>query len=114
MRGAGAAVAGPQITITSKQDRPSPREQIDQILERARDKKEPLRIRLPFSLYDYSDSRGYVQVSEAAWNLQLPAEETDSEMVMRLIETIGKCIVAIAAHGSEAVEEQLRGLGDSQ
>lgn len=103
----------PQITITS-QDRLNQREQIEQVLERAREKNDTLRIRLPFSLYDYTETRGYVQVRDAAWNLQLPADKTTPEMVIRLIETMGKCIVAIATHGSEAVEEHLRNLGDSE
>jgi hypothetical protein len=107
-------VAEPQITITSSQTRLDQRAQIDQVLERAREKKDTLRIRLPFSLYDYTDTRGYTQVRDAAWNLQLPADQTTPEQVMRLIETIGKCIVAIATHGSEQVEEALRGMGDSQ
>lgn len=104
----------PQITLTSSQQRPDQRTQIEDVLERARARKDTLRIRLPFSLYDYSDQRGYMQLRDAAWNLQLPADQTDAAMVMRLIDTIGKCIVAIATHGSAEVEEALRGMGDSQ
>lgn len=107
-------MADPKITVTSGHDRPSQQRQIEAVLVRARAKDDTLRIRLPFTLYDYTDSRGYTLIRDAAWNLQLPAADTSPEMVMRLIETIGKCVVAIATHGSDAVEDALRGMGDSE
>lgn len=95
------------ITVTSSMDRPSQRDQIAVALARALERNETLRIRLPLSLYDYSENRGYTFVRDAAWNLQLPAVNTTPEMVMRLIETVGKCIVAIAEQGSDEVERKL-------
>lgn len=95
------------ISVTSSADRLSQREQIEQVLVRAREKKEPIRVRLPFSLYDYDTSRGYMFVRDATWNLQLPIDQTDADTIQRLIETLGKCIVAIATEGSEAVIQKL-------
>lgn len=103
-----------QISVSSSADRLSQREQIDQVLARAREKKEPVRVRLPLTLYDHDTTRGYVFLRDATWNLQLPSETLTPETVEQLIQTIGKCIVAIAQHGSDEVQEALRGLGDSQ
>lgn len=102
------------ITVTSGADRLSQREQIDQVLARAREKKEPVRVRLPFTLYDHDTTRGYVFVRDATWNIQLPSEHLTADTIEQLIQTIGKCIVAIAQHGSDEVHEALRGMGDSQ
>lgn len=103
-----------QITVTSGQDRLSQREQIEQVLTRAQAKEEPFRIRLPLTIYDHADySRSYLFVRDATWNLALPSAQITPETVEQLITTIGKCLVAIAQHGSEEVEESLRNLGDS-
>lgn len=99
----------PSISVTSPADRLTAHEQIEQVLERARVKGEPLRIRLPFSLYDQADSRTYVGVRDAAWNLALPSEHTTPETVEKLIDTIGQCIVAIAKEGCDTIVARLVG-----
>lgn len=95
------------ISVTSSADRLTQREQIMEVLQRAKEKGEPVRIRLPFSLYDYDTTRTYIPIRDAAWNLQLPTAQTTPEMIEQLIVTIGKCLVAIAQEGSEKVIEKL-------
>ena len=102
------------ISVSSGSDRIPQREQIEQVLTRAREKGEPVRVRLPFTLYDQDVTRGYVFLRDATWNLQLRSDQITPETIEQLIQTIGKCIVAIAQHGSDEVSEALRGLGDSQ
>lgn len=99
------------ITVTSGSERLSRREQIAEVLVRAVEKREPIRVRLPFTLYDHADSRSYVFLRDATWNLQLPVQQTTPEMIEDLIHAIGQCIVAIAQHGSAEVEDALRGMG---
>ena len=101
------------ISVTSGADRIPQREQIEQVLSRAREKGEPVRVRLPFTLYDQDVTRGYVFLRDATWNLQLSSDQITPETIEQLIQTIGQCIVAIAQHGSEQVHKALRGLGDS-
>lgn len=96
-----------QISVTSSTDRLTQREQIEQVIARAREKQEPVRIRLPFSMYDYTAARGYEFLRDATWNLQLPCDQTTPETIEQLIETLGKCIVAIASEGSETVMAKL-------
>lgn len=93
-----------QISVTSSADKLPQREQIEQLLQRAKDKAEPLRIRVPLTLYD---SKNYVFLRDAAWNLQLPAEQVSVEQIEQLIGAIGTCITAIARDGSAAVVEKL-------
>lgn len=100
----------PQISLTSA-DRSTQRQQIEEVLVRARAKGEPLRVRIPVHLYDYEESRSYIPVREAAWNLQLPSQDTTPEHLERLIYVLGQCVVAIAEKGSEAVLEMLEGRG---
>lgn len=96
-----------QITVTSGSERRTQSEQIDQVLARAQEKHGPLRIRLPFSLYDYDTTRGYVFVRDATWNLQLPSAQATRETIEELIEILGTCIVAIAQEGVETVRKKL-------
>lgn len=100
----------PPISVSSAADRPTAREQIEDVLARARAKGDPLRIRLPFSLYDQqADSRTYVFIRDATWNLALPSEHATPETVEKLIYAIGRCIVAIANEGSDAIVAKLTG-----
>lgn len=103
-----------QITVTSGADRLSQREQIAQVLHRAQQRGEPLRIRIPFTLYDHAHTRSYVFPRDATWNLQIPQATLTVENVQELIATLGKCITTIALHGSAEVDEALRGIGDSE
>ncbi len=96
-----------QISVTSGADKLSQREQIEQVLARAQGKNEALRVRIPVTLYDHAESRGYVFLREATWNLQLPIAQTTPETVEDLIQTLGACINAIAREGSVAVREKL-------
>ena len=97
------------ISVVASADRLPQREQIEQVLLRAQQKKEPVRVRLPFSLYDHDVTRGYVFVRDATWNLQLPVDQTTPETIQALIHAIGRCLVAIAEQGSERVIEKLEG-----
>jgi hypothetical protein len=97
----------PRVTLITGADRLSQREQIAVHLARAVAREEPLRVRMPFTLYDaQSESRGYVPLRDAAWNLQLPSDSSP-ESVVRLIQTLGSCIAAIADLGSEEVLARL-------
>ena len=100
-------MAEPQIRVLSGADRATARDQISEVIARARAKGEPVRIRIPFSLYDHDTSRAYVFVRDATWNLSLPAEETEPETVENLIQVIGRCIVSVATAGSAAVLQAL-------
>ena len=100
-------VPEPPISLSGA-DRLTQRQQIDEILLRAQAKGELLRVRIPFSLYDQSEGRGYTYIRDAVWNLQLPSQQTTVEHVEKLIEAIGHCLVAIANEGSEAVVRKLR------
>lgn len=99
----------PQIQVSNAADKPTAREQIELILERARAKGDPLRVRIPFGLYDLGDTRNYLFIRDATWNLQLPSDRTTPEMIEKLIHTIGRCIVAIADQGSDVVIAKLAG-----
>jgi hypothetical protein len=100
----------PQISVISGASRLNQREQIEVVLARAQEKNEPVRVRIPFSMYDYdTESRTYMFIRDAVWNLQLPVEQTGPETIERLIATLGECIVAIAEQGSERVIQKLRG-----
>jgi len=98
----------PQISLVNP-DRQTQRQQIEEVLTRAQAKGDLLRVRIPFSLYDTTDTRGYVFLRDAVWNLQLPSELTTPETIEKLIATLGACIVAIAAEGSDAVIKKLQG-----
>ena len=91
-----------QISVVSGTDRETQREQIERMLQRAQTNKEPVRIRLPFTMYGKGE-RGYLFVRDATWNLQLPSEQTTPEAIEELIAAIGTCIVAIATEGSAQV-----------
>lgn len=99
----------PQILVTSPGDRPSAHDQIVEVLERARAKGEPVRVRIPFLLYDHDSSRGYTTVRDTAYNMALPSAETTPEAIERMFEAIGKCIVLIAQEGSDAMLRKLEG-----
>lgn len=101
------------FTVVAGIDRLSRREQVEQVLARARERREPLRVRLPMTLYDHADSRSYVFLRNATWNVQLPSETASPEMVEDLITAIGTCLSAIGQHGSQAVAETLRGMGQA-
>lgn len=96
----------PVISLTG-QDRLTQREQISTVLGRAQEKREPLRVRLPFTLYDHGAQRAYVFVRDAAWNLQLKSDQLTPEIIEQLIRTIGECMAAIARDGTEAVMQKL-------
>lgn len=102
----GTPAPEPQIQLTG-QDRLSQREQIEGVLGRVKGKGEPLRVRLPFTLYDYDTARGYTFVRDASWNLQLPSEHIVPETIERLIYTIGQCMTAIAREGTEKVLQKI-------
>lgn len=95
------------ISVTSGADRLSQREQITQVLGWAQEKGQPVRVRLPFTLYD--TDRSYVFIRDATWNLELPSAALTPETIEQLIQTIGRCIVAIATQGSDAVLGKLEG-----
>lgn len=98
----------PQITLVTGNERLTQREQLEAFIRRAAETKQPLRLRLPITLYDYgSDNRGYVPLRDASWNFQLPAERTSPADVERLITALGKCIAAIAELGTAAVIDRL-------
>lgn len=99
--------------IVSHGQRRSQVEQLTAMLSQAHELQRPVRIRLPFTYYDHT-TRGYTQVRDAAWNLQLPVEQTTPETIAQLIAVLGQCIVAIAQHGSAEVEGALRTLVDQQ
>lgn len=90
------------------QDKPTQREQIEKVLEFAKARNEPLRIRIPFSLYDMEAGRGYLFIKDASWNLQLPSNQTTPEHIEHLIRAIGECITAIAKEGTGNVLKRLR------
>ena len=95
------------FTVTSGTDRLSQREQIELVVARARERQEPIRVRLPFTLYEYSTERAYTFVRDAVWNIQLPVTQTTPETIEKLIDTIGRCIVAIAQEGSDEIMRRL-------
>ena len=101
----------PDPPISLVLDRRSQREQIEAVLERAQARKEPVRVRIPVSLFSYEESRSYVALAGAVWNLQLPIDQTRPETIEKLIQTIGKCIVAIASLGSAEVVKRLEAEG---
>ena len=98
----------PQISLVNP-DRQTQRQQIEEVLARAQATGNLVRVRIPFSLYDTADTRGYVFLRDAVWNLQLPSELTTPETIEKLIATLGACIVAIASEGSDAVIKKLAG-----
>jgi hypothetical protein len=87
-------------------------EQITEILARAREKDEPVRVRIPFGLYEYSQNRNYLFLRDTAWNLTLPTDQTTPETVEALIDAVGTCIAAIAGKGSARVLAKLAELQD--
>lgn len=95
----------PQIQLL---DKPTQREQIDEIIARAREKGEPVRIRLPVALYNYKESRGYVELREASWNLQLPSDTATPESVGTIIQAIDVFIRTLSEVGAAAVMERLQ------
>lgn len=98
------------MTVVGSAARPTQRSQIELVIARAKERGEPLRIRLPLSLYDHTDSRSYIFLRDAAWNLSLPVEQATAETIEELIATIGSCLVAVARHGGEKVRVALDGL----
>lgn len=99
-------LAQPAFTVRL---RPTAREQIADVIERARQAGEPLRIRLPFTLYNYQKNRTYEQVRDAVWNITLAdVPPVTPEHVEGIIEALGKCVVALSEQGSEAVMRKLQ------
>lgn len=94
----------PQISVM---DRLSQRAQIETVLERARMKEEPLRVRIPLTLYEYDAGRNYITLRDAIWNLQLPSETTTPEDVERVVEAMG---VFIRCLGEDGVDETVAAL----
>lgn len=103
----------PQIQLSTASLRQSRRDRIAEVIQLARDRKDPLRIRLPFTLYDYKANRGYAYLRDSTWNITLPSEELTPEQVENLIGTIDRFMIAVANHGSGTVDELLRGLPDT-
>lgn len=98
--------AVPAISVTSGATRQTQREQLETHLAGVAERKEEVvRLRIPVTLYN-PPVRGYVDVRDGAWNLQLPAGTTP-EQIEDLIQAVGVCIDAIAKQGSAAVREKL-------
>jgi len=104
----------PQIQVASGLDRPTQREQIDEIIARAQEKGGPVRIRLPLSVYNYAESRGYIELRDAAWNLQLSSEGLAPESVEALISAIHTFIRTLGEIGAAAVVERLQPPADHE
>jgi hypothetical protein len=83
-------------------------EQIIATLALARAKGEPLRVRIPFGLYDYNQRRGYTFLRGVVWNMQLPSDQTTPESVEQLIQAIGECLVKVTELGSAEVLTRLQ------
>lgn len=98
-----------QISVSASTDRLTRREQIEQVLERARSKKEPIRVRIPFQLYDYDTTRGYLNVRDASWNLTLPILQATPDTVEDLIAVIDKFVRALGELGARGTAERLEG-----
>lgn len=98
----------PQISLVSRAEKPSQRDQLEEVIRRARDRQEPIRLRLPLHFYDTEQGRGYTAVRDAAWNITLPSETTSPEAVERFIYTISRCLAALSELGTE---QTLRKLG---
>ena len=98
----------PPITLVTGNERLTQREQLEAFLQRAALAKQPIRMRLPLTLYDsQSDSRGYVPLRDAAWNFHMPADQIGVEDIERLIQALGHCITAISTLGPTAVMARL-------
>lgn len=93
--------------ISSAADRRTARQQIEQVLVSVRASGEPLRMRIPVTLYSAETvNRGYVTVPDSAWNLTFD-NTTPPEVIEAHILAIGKCLVAITAQGSAVVLRKL-------
>lgn len=96
--------AEPQASLSI---RATAREQIAVAIQLAQSKEQPLRIRIPFGVYNYNQSRGYTFVRDAAWNLSMPSEAVTVEHVEKYINALGRCIAAIITDGPEGVVAKL-------
>ena len=104
----------PQMQVIKSGDRPPLEQQIEEILQRAREQGKPARVRIPLTLYDYGEAGQdgtYINLRAASWNLTFPIELCNAAMVQELIDTVGACIVAVGTKGSEAVVSKLGELG---
>ncbi len=99
----------PQISVTTSTDRPTRREQIDQVLGRARAKNESIRVRIPFQLYEYDEKRGYINIRDTAWNLTLPILNATPDTVEELIGVIEKFVRTLGDIGIHSTTERLEG-----
>jgi hypothetical protein len=95
----------PTVTMSGDRQRPTSRQQIEEVLVRARLKNEPLRVRLPFTLYDHDVTRTYVVLRDTAWNISLP--QASVEGVEDLIGTISLCLNEIILRGTASVRARL-------
>lgn len=98
---------GTAITLEASADRLTPVEQLQQALELAREKREPLRLRVACQVYDLP-SRTYGNVRDAIWRLTVPAE-TSAEAVKGMIDAVQLALETLAAVGAEELEGRLRG-----
>ena len=94
----------PQISVS---DRPTRADQLEQILDRARQRQEALRVRIPITLYSHDSTRAYVMLRDAAWNLQLPIAHTDADTIEKLVGAFDRFIRRLGELGIEGVEAKL-------
>lgn len=100
------------ITVTAGADRPSRADQLARLCQRAKDKPDVLRVRLPFMIYDYGEGSGggeHIHIRDTAWNLRLPPTTTPDQ-VEALIAAIGTFLQVGAVEGWESVTKRLEGV----
>lgn len=90
-------------TISS---RPTARQQIEQMLASAQAADEPLRIRIPVTLYNAEANRSYTPIADTVWNLSYP-NSAGVETIEAFISALGACLIAITLQGSATVLRKL-------
>jgi hypothetical protein len=95
------------IEVASGLDRPSQRDQIADIIARAREKGEPVRLRLPLSLYNYAANRGYIELRDASWNLKLASDQVTPEAVELIITALHTFVRTLGEVGAQAAMARL-------
>jgi uridine phosphorylase len=105
-----------QIQVSSSAERqaekPTARQQIETVLERAQERGDPLRIRLPFTLWEYSEKKTYVTLREAVWLLTVPSEgvggQSAVDAVEELIQAMDAWVKAVGSAGAGRMLKALR------
>jgi hypothetical protein len=100
-------MAEPPIQMASGLDRPTQRDQILEIIQRAQQKHDLVRMRLPLALYNYGTSRGYTELRDASWNLQLPSENLQPEAIESIIAAVHLFIRTLAEVGATETMRRL-------